>query len=375
MARRSLLNWRVITLLIIVALLCRGIASAGEPESDPAPSQALWVSNSVDDETGFVSELVHAQLLHSGMPRVALNTGLSQVGTLGKLAFDRAGDLWIPFCGNGPSSNGLVAAFSPAALDQIAARHFRRVKIKAELTGSDFHCPSALALDRSGNLWIANAGVFDGNVPSILGYTATSLLQQNPAPSVVLTSSSFEKLLGLAFDAAGDLWVADNVTSEVYEFTPQHLSKGGSQTPDLIVQSPSFDFPTDVAFDAANNIWITYQSGNQRPQPGPGAVQMFAAADLTGSGTIEPPAAVTLGGQAPCSILALCEPSGVAFDQSGDLWIAQFPNEIFEFTPTQLASGNTPLAHVILASNFLKGERLNLNFLGPGFLTFGPVTK
>ncbi|MGB8412203.1 MAG: hypothetical protein WCE23_05195 [Candidatus Binatus sp.] len=375
MAQSSLLNWLVITLSIIVALLCRDIASAGESESAPARSQALWVSNSVDDETGFVSELIHAQLVHSGMPRGALNTGPSQVGTLGKLAFDGAGDLWIPFCGYGPSSNGLVAAFSPAALDHIAARNFRAVKVKAELTGIDFHCPSALAFDRSGNLWIANAGVFDGNVPSILGYAATSLSQPNPAPSVVLNSSSFEKLRGLAFDAAGDLWVADNLTSEVYEFTPQQLSNGGSQTSDLVVQSPSFDSPTDVAFDAENNIWVAYQAGNQRPQPGPGAVQMFAAANLTGSGTIEPPAAVTLGGRAPCSILALCEPMGVAFDQSGDLWIAQFPNEIFEFTPAQLASGSTPLAQIILASNFLNGEGLNLNFLGPEFLTFGPVTK
>ena len=309
------------------------------------------------------------------MPRVTLNTGQSQVGNLGKLAFDGAGDLWIPFCGNGPSSNGLVAAFSPAALDRIAARDTRGVKAKAELTGSDFHCPSALAFDRSGNLWIANAGVYYGRIPSILGYTATSLSQQNPAPSVVLTSSSFEKLLGLAFDAVGDLWVADSVTGEVYEFTPPHLSAGGSQTPDLIVQSSSFDSPNDVAFDGSNNIWIAYQAGNQRPQPGPGAVEMFAAADLTGSGTIEPPAAVTLGGKAPCSILALCQPMGVAFDQSGDLWIAQFPNEIFEFTSLQLASGDTRLAHVILASNFLKGEGFKLNFLGPEFLTFGPVTK
>jgi streptogramin lyase len=288
LTRRSLLNTLVILLLIVFTVLCRHLAYGGEPETVQAPSQGLWISNLVGDENGFVSELVHAQLLHSGMPQVALKTGDSQDGILGKLAFDGAGDLWIPFCGNGPPNNGLVAEYSPAALKGIAARNLHGVKTKARLTGSDFHCPRALVFDRGGNLWIANAGIFDGNAESIVEYTAASLSQTNPVPSVVLTSSSFGALRGLAFDAAGDLWVTDNSTNAVYEFTPARLSNGGSQTPDLILQSSSFEFPADIAFDAANNIWVAYQEGNQRPHPGPGAVQMFAAASLTGSGTIQP---------------------------------------------------------------------------------------
>ena len=357
-------------MLILVALFCRSIASAGEPELSSTSLQALWVSNNENSTTGFVSELVHRQLRQSGIPQRVVNTGKSQVGAPGKLAFDGAGDLWIPFCGIGPSIHGLVAAFSAAALRQLAARHFNGVKPKVELTSSDFHCPSALAFDGGGNLWITNAGVFDGHAPSIIGYTATSLSQQSPAPSVVLTSSSFQKLLGLAFDAAGDLWAADDVTGEVFEFTPQQLSQGGSQTPRIILQASSFDSAWDVAFDTSNNVWVSYQSGDH-----PGAVQMFAAGDLTGTGTINPLAKVTLGGPAPCSILKLCDPFGIAFDQSGDIWVAQFPNEIFEFTPSQFESGDTPLAHVILASSFLKGEGQKLNFLGFGFLTFGPVLK
>jgi hypothetical protein len=366
-----LLNCRVVSLLILVALFCRSIASGGEPERSSTSSQALWISNN-ENSIGFVSELVQKQLQKSGMPQRALNSGESQVGPPGKLAFDGTGNLWIPFCGVAPTVQGLVAAFGPVALRQIAARHFNGAKPKAELTSNDFHCPTAVAFDGGGNLWITNAGVFDGQAPSIIGYTAASLSQQNPAPSAELTSSSFQKLLGLAFDAAGDLWTADGLTGDVFEFTPLQLSQGGSQTPRIILQASGFDDAWDVAFDTSNNIWVSYHSADRN---GAGAVEMFAAGDLTGTGTINPPAKVALGGPAPCSILKLCDPLGIAFDQGGDIWVAQFPNEIFEFTPSQFGSGETPLAHVILASNFLKGEGPKLNFLGFGFLTFGPVIK
>ncbi len=374
LARRRSLNWRLMTLIIVAALFCGSIVSAGEPESARAQSQALWVSNNLYP-TGSISELAQSQLQYSGLPRVALNTGPSNFGFVGKLAFDGAGDLWIPFCGNGSSTDGLVAAFSPAALDQFAAGN-RHVKPKTELIGSDLNCPNAVAFDHAGNLWIANAGTFSYSGPeSIVEYTAASLSQKHPAPSLVLTSSSFDELSSLRFDAAGDLWVAalSDQTDGVYEFTPQQFSKGGSQTAGLVLRSTSFIYPSDMAFDAANNLWIAYDGGNQ-PTPGPGGVQMFAAADLTGSGTIEPPAVVTLGGQAPCSVLKVCDPSALAFDQSGNLWIGQ-SDTISEFTPAQLASGYPSLAQVILASNFRSAHGFGLNFIGPGSLTFGPETK
>jgi hypothetical protein len=101
---------------------------------------------------------------------------------------------------------------------------------------------------------------------------------------------------------------------------------------------------------------------------------MFAAANLTGSGTIKPPAGVTIGGQPPCSVLTVCFPSALAFDQNGNLWIAQ-SDTISEFTTAQLASGNPSLAQVILASDFRSADGGRLNFGGPGYITFGPETK
>lgn len=232
----------------------------------------------------------------------------------------------------------------------------------------------ALAFDGAGNLWIANRGIHNGPPTAIVGYSAATLAQTNPAPSVVITSSYFNQLWGLSFDALGNLWVADPQGNGVYEFAAKNLSSGGSIAPDLIVKSSRFSFPRDVALDQANNLWVAYGEGNQPSGTGPGAVQMFAASDLTGSGTIQPSAVVTLGGQAPCSRLAVCSTGALAFDRSGDLWISS-ENELFEFTPGQLASGGDPLAHVILVSNFFQPRVRRGNFDGPFFITFGPEIR
>ncbi len=317
------------------------------------------------------------ELIHAGETRAA-NAKTLDFSPLSEFSVATA-DLWIPFCGNGSTINGLVAAFSSSGLDEFAAGN-SQVKPKAVLIGSGFNCPIALTFDHSGNLWIANAGSRDDNFQSIIEYTAASLFQKNQAPSVTLTSSSFDGLRSLTFDAAGDLWVSvtSDSTDGVYEFTPQQLSSGGAQSDALVVQSPPFIYPDDIVFDAANNIWISYSS---RTLPGvvglgaPGAVQMFKATDLTGSGTIEQPAAVTLGGLSRCSVLTFCGGLSLAFDQSGNLWVAQ-SYTISEFTPAQLASGNTPLAQIILATNYANVTRLgSWNFLGPVSVIFGPATK
>jgi hypothetical protein len=357
---------------MIGALLCCDFAFAGGSKRPSASAQALWISD-VPSPSSFISELAPSQLQHSGIPRVALNTGRSNAGVVGKMAFDAAGDLWIPFCGNGNPTSGLVAAFGPATLDQLAAGN-NRVKPKKELISDG--CPVSVAFDGSGNLWVANGGPFSGEeTQSIVEYTAASLSQQNPPQAVVLTSASFGALRNIAFDGAGDLWVAlaGTDTYHLYEFIPSQLSAGGMQTAQLDLQSSSFNYPIDLVFDAANNLWVLYEEGNQ-PESDAGAVQMYPAADLTGSGKIEPAAAVTIGGQGTCSILTICRPFALAFDQSGNLWIAQ-PFTISEFTPTQLATANPLLAHTILVGNFENGKGRKRNFFAAAALTFGPATK
>ncbi len=328
-------------------------------------SQGLWVSN---DYGGFVSEFQGAALSSSGIPSRTFNTGISSVGAPGKVAFDADGDAWLPLCGSGEGGTlGLAIELSPAALNAIASGHLAGAKIEAEITG--LSCPQGTAFDANGNLWIANVGWFSPPNPFIVEYKAQELLQKIPAASVVITSTSFFSLGGMAFDSSGNLWIA-NRGSDVLEFTTAQLSNGGDLSPNLTLHS-NYN-PYDVVFDHSGNLWVSYPP-NENMAASEGALEMFARGDLTGSGEITPTPLVTITPLEPCSPFAICEMQGEAIDSQGDLWVAA-ADEIAEFTPQQLGSSGSPLPHLIWAANFAPlGRAMNLG--NPSFLTFGPTVR
>jgi len=337
--------------------------------------QGLWISSSFNYTDGFISEILPTQFQHSGIPKRAFNTGASLVGAPGKIAFDRAGNLWIPFCPE--NVQGTVVALSPSALKSIAANRFKGVRVAAELSDSIPACPVAVAFDQSGNLWIAQSSN-DGPTPALVEYAASDLFSAGAQPSRILTSAPLQRLAGIAFDSNGNLWAADPTTN-VYEFTPEQVSSGGTQTPNLTLQSTFFG-SEDVAFDSAGNLWVPYYSGPGAAQVGAspnGAVIKYLSTDLGGTGAKSPSPAVTLTGPIPCSPLDLCHAFSEAFDSSGNLWVstAKF---IFEYSPQQQLTGGSPLAAVILATNIYDvryPEVRPLNFEGDTFLVFAPEIK
>ncbi|HTD60834.1 MAG TPA: hypothetical protein VK679_09285, partial [Gemmatimonadaceae bacterium] len=85
----------------------------------------------------------------------------------------------------------------------------------------------------------------------------------------------------------------------------------------------------------------------------------YAASSLSASGSPAPAMTLTLpsGASSP-------ETSGIAFDESGDLWyLDTFNAAIGEYTAAQLAGGGSPLPTVTLTNS--------ANFYGEG-LAFNP---
>ncbi len=372
MFRFRLLVFCAAVVIIAFALsACPGAAFAHDlatPSASSSTSQGLWVTSSY-----FVSEFQGSTLAHSGIPPRALNTGISRVGTTGKVAFDAKGDAWLPLCGLGPDTEfpgGLVIELTPSALSGIAAGQLAGVKVKATLADSSFSCPQGLAFDPSGGLWIASDGGYHRGPPAITGYRAAQLSQKNPAASVVIDSSSFSDLGGITFDASGNLWVADS-NSNVLEFSAQQLSSGGSLSPNLIVQSDYHPF--DLVFNSSGDLWVSYPPSYGMPI-GAGGLELFAANDLTGSGMITPTPLVTITPVLPCSPFSICNVHGEALDSAGDLWVSSFEN-IYEFTPAQIGSSGSPMPHLVWASDGFKFHGRTENFGGPSFLTFGPTVK
>jgi DNA-binding beta-propeller fold protein YncE len=200
----------------------------------------------------------------------------------------------------------------------------------ALLAGAPFtvgNGPSNLAVDASGTVWVINSMDLDvsrltGSGANVLGSPYTSNVLSQPigiaalsAGYVAVTNAAADTLslydntgampagpfggnglsapYGLAIDAGGDAWIADN--SQVTEFTGLGgLAAGSPFSP------PASPIPTAVAIDGAGNAWITEVANDS-------LIEMSnAGAVLSGATGIEPNPAVV--------------PEAVAVDGSGNVW-------------------------------------------------------
>jgi sugar lactone lactonase YvrE len=220
--------------------------------------------------------------------------------------------------------------------------------------GTTLNQPYKMAMDSSGNIWVANLGA-----STVVEYTQAQIAAGgNLAPTVILsaTANSLNQPASLTFDRSGDLWVA-NVgpgAGSVVEFTPGQLAASGAPTPKVTITtngSASIDVPESLAFDGRGDLWIGNASNN--------TIVGFTPNQLAATGTPTP--AATLSATAG----SIHDPAGLAFDRSGNLWVANaVPSApVVAFSPAQLAVGGAPVPMVTLSSN-------GSNFVDPDAVTF-----
>ncbi len=149
----------------------------------------LWVAN----RTGVAERIPAAQIQANNTapsPDVTLTppTGASQPDGL---ALDAQGNVWVAFCA-GPAvaryeaSGGSVAATPIATLTQTG-------------TPPSLDCPVGLALDNSGDLFVANAGTL-GAGATVSWFTAANLATGGAASPLFQLTSFAPSVGGLAFN-------------------------------------------------------------------------------------------------------------------------------------------------------------------------------
>ncbi len=225
------------------------------------------------------------------------------------------------------------------------------------LNSSAFAAPQGVLFDASGNLWVVDGGTTSTGgkaKPALYQFTSANLTAlQSPAtgtPNVTINSSAFTFPQQAVFDSKGDLWVSDNGSNAVFEFMPSQLMASGiAVTPNITIKSnPAFTGALGIAFDTAGDLWIANN--------GTTTIFEFNAAALpTASGSVTLTPNIMLSDDGKQSIQG---PWALAFDSSGNLWSsnANAPNTVVQFSKISLTASGSPTPAITLSSTMVSGN-------------------
>jgi sugar lactone lactonase YvrE len=204
---------------------------------------SLWVAGNDDSR---LLRFAPADLAGSGT-RTAATVILPLAGSIDQstgLAFDREHRLWVANI-----HNGTLARFDR---EQLAAGGAVTPAVVLTVGGK----PTALAFDASGALWVSDHGAVTISKFAAADLEATATV----TPAIVLQAAdhSFANPTGLAFDAAGNLWFANSGLASVSVFTPAQLAASAALVParSITAAGTTLGLPTGLAFDAAGNLWV-----------------------------------------------------------------------------------------------------------------------
>ena len=170
-------------------------------------------------------------------------------------------------------------------------------------TAAQFYAPWGVAVDVSGNVYVADA--VNGAIRKI-----------SPSGLVSTIAGGFSGPHGIAVDTSGNVYVADTNNNIIKKITPSGVvsTLAGSTVGylDGIGTSAKFNMPYGIAVDKSGNVYVTDQKN-------------YKIRKITPSGVVSTLAGSTAGGANGTGTAAqFVDIMGVAVDSSGDLYVGDF---------------------------------------------------
>ena len=231
----------------------------------------------------------------AGTPAAGPATASALGGPSG-LAVDSAGNLYIAD-GAGASGNPFVEKVAPGGtLSILAGNGVRGTPVAGPATSSPLRSPSGVAVDPSGDVFIADAGA--SLVLKVTPAGALTVFAGKPGQAgtatanVVATSSRLNGPGGVATDTAGDLYIADTTNNRVEEVTPaDRLSffagTGASGAPSYGASAPlsPLSGPAAVAVSSTGLTYVANATHSTVDRIAPALPALSAAPTPTGATT------------------------------------------------------------------------------------------
>ena len=271
-----------------------------------------------------------------GGPAAAAQISGSVGGSGGNLAIGSSGDLYIA-----DTSNSRVRTISSDGTIRTVAGDGNQCCYSGDgsmATSMLLDLPLGVAVDAVGNTYIADTGDNSivrvspaGTLTAVAGISSSSKTLGDGGPAIHAFLSS---PVGMTFDSAGNLYVAEAGGHRVRKIDPtgniSTVAGTGTQGSSWTFEggratAADLTWPEDVAVDAAGNVYIADPPGSAVRKVTPdGIITTVAGTNTAGFS----------GDGGPATRAQLREPSGVAMDRSGNLYIADtFNFRIRKVTP------------------------------------------
>lgn len=192
-------------------------------------------------------------------------------------------------------------------------------------TSAILHLPTGVAMDSSGNVYLADSlnnrirKISGSNISTVAGNGGLS----SSGDGGPATSSQLNTPLGVAVDSSGNFYIADALNNTIRKVSsggiistyagnsvPGSSGDGGAPT------AAQLNAPQGVAVDSSGNLYIADTQNHKVRKISAGVISTFA-----GSGT-----AGFSGDGGAATSATLNEPFAVAVDGPGNVYIAEFGN-------------------------------------------------
>lgn len=230
------------------------------------------------------------------------------------VAVDSAGNVYVA-----DQNNNVIEKITPAGAVSVFAGSTAGNQ-DGTGAGAKFHGPKGIAIDSSGNIWVADSTnneirkITPGGVVTTWAGTGTAGNTNGSGGSGGM--ATFSNPVGITADSSGDLYVADHDNNEIRKIDASDVVST------FVPSSAGLNGPYGVALDPGGNLYVTDSANQEVRMVTPNAVVTTLAGGSLGLAN------------ATGSAAQFNYPFGIVVDASGNLYVGDFANnEIRKLAP------------------------------------------